>query len=347
MACGPCSSVTSFSITAAVSSNRSSSVPFSRRLTRLCIFFPIMGFGHYWVNKQDRISLGAACSDLFQRLGRLCPGYYIALLWLYAFIGAYECERLAYPLQALFLQSLLPVQVCGICNGDIVSYTWSLGGNGVGWFVSVAVVCAVCFPMLYNARPRRGNARPRRGWHATAMVLLAVLTFRCSTRLMRSHIDPYLEGLDLYVWAPPRVLEYFVGMLFAQLADELPEHLKAWRGWGCISDLCLGVALVIVSASDPAVSGLAEDWLLTPIFGLHALSCSLTKCSLAGADKSGGLQRGYLDTLLSSHLLVDASQYSFGAYILQQPVWFSIRYILLGLEFDSPVALPASFWILQ
>ncbi|CAE8628589.1 unnamed protein product [Polarella glacialis] len=110
-------------------------------------------------------------------------------------VGAYECERLAYPLQALFLQSVLPVQVCGICNGDIVSYTWSLGGNGVGWFVSVAVVCAVCFPMLYNARPRRG-------WHATAMVLLSVLTFRCSTRLMRSHIDPYLEGLDLYVGSP-------------------------------------------------------------------------------------------------------------------------------------------------
>lgn len=234
-----------------------------------------MGFVNFWVNKQDRISLGAACTDLARRLDRLCPGYYLALLWLYAF-GAYQYDPLAYQLQALFLQTLLPIRVCGLVYD---SYAWH-GANSDGWFVSAAVVCAVCFPMLYNARPRRG-------WQATAMVLLAVLTFCASTRWMRSHIDLYMEGLNIYVWAPPRVLEFFAGMFFAQLADELPEHLKSWPGWPCISDLCLGMAFVVVATSDSAMPTLAEDWFLTPLFGLHALSCSLTECSLARPDESG------------------------------------------------------------
>ncbi|CAE8631947.1 unnamed protein product [Polarella glacialis] len=275
MACGLCSSVTSFSTTAAIQWHRSSSVSFSRRLSRPCIIFvPIMGFVNFWVNKQDRISLGAACTDLARRLDRLCPGYYLALLWLYAF-GAYQYDPLAYQLQALFLQTLLPIRVCGLVYD---SYAWH-GANSDGWFVSAAVVCAVCFPMLYNARPRRG-------WKATAMVLLAVLTFCASTRWMRSHIDLYMEGVNIYVWAPPRVLEFFAGMFFAQLADELPEHLKSWPGWPYISDLCLGMAFVVVTTSDSAMPTLAEDWFLTPLFGLHALSCSLTECSLARPDES-------------------------------------------------------------
>ncbi|CAE8601613.1 unnamed protein product [Polarella glacialis] len=190
--------------------------------------------------------------------------------------------------------------------------------------------------MLYNARPRRG-------WQATAMVLLAVLTFCASTRWMRSHIDLYVEGLNIYVWAPPRVLQFFAGMFFAQLAKELPEHLKSWPGWPYISDLCLGMAFVVVDTSDSAMPTLAEDWFLTPLFGLHALSCSLTESSLARPDKSGDLKRGYLDTLLSSHLLVDAAQYSFGAYILQSPVRLSITYLLQCLS----MSLPAAFWIMQ
>ncbi|CAE8591549.1 unnamed protein product [Polarella glacialis] len=332
MACGLCSSVTSFSTTAAIQWHRSSSVSFSRRLSRPCIIFvPIMGFVNFWVNKQDRISLGAACTDLARRLDRLCPGYYLALLWLYAF-GAYQYDPLAYQLQALFLQTLLPIRVCGLVYD---SYAWH-GANSDGWFVSAAVVCAVCFPMLYNARPRRG-------WQATAMVLLAVLTFCASTRWMRSHIDLYMEGLNIYVWAPPRVLEFFAGMFFAQLADELPEHLKSWPGWPCISDLCLGMAFVVVATSDSAMPTLAEDWFLTPLFGLHALSCSLTECSLARPDESGHFQRGCLDTLLSSHLLVDAAQYSFGAYILQQPVRLSITYLLQCLG-SGPTA---ASWIMQ
>ncbi|CAE8585236.1 unnamed protein product [Polarella glacialis] len=232
--------------------------------------------------------------------------------------------------EALFLQTLLPIKRCG------VHPHWWYGANYAGWFASAAVVCAVCFPMLYNARPRRG-------WQATAMVLLAVLTFCASTRWMRSHIDLYVEGLNIYVWAPPRVLQFFAGMFFAQLAKELPEHLKSWPGWPGISDLCLGMAFVVVDTSDSAMPTLAEDWFLTPIFGLHALSCSLTESSLARPDKSGDLKRGYLDTLLSSHLLVDAAQYSFGEYILQSPVRLSITYLLQCLS----MSLPAAFWIMQ
>ncbi|CAE8599134.1 unnamed protein product [Polarella glacialis] len=292
-------------------------------------FFLTMGFVSYWGNWQDRISLGAACSDLARRLGRLCPGYHLALLWLYA-LGANRQDPLAYPLQALFLQTLLPIKACGL------AYIWD-GANGEGWFVSAAVVCAVYFPMLYNARPRRG-------WQATTMVLLAVLTLCASTRWLRSHSGLYVEGLDVYVWAPPRVLEFSAGMLFAQLADELPEHLKSWPGWRYISDLCLGLAFVVVAATDNWFSLLAEDWFLTPLFGLHALSCSLTECSLERPEKSGSLQRGYLDTLLSSHLLVDAAQYSFGAYILQRPVRCSLTYLLRCL---SPETLPAASWIMN
>ncbi|CAE8654027.1 unnamed protein product, partial [Polarella glacialis] len=239
-------------------------------------FFVLMGFVNFRVNaKQDRISLGVACSSLAQRFGRLCPGYHIALLWMYA--SAKDGHALTvWPLQALFLQSLLPVNLC--CGTDAkmaAGYcsVW-LKGNYVGWFTADALVCAVCFPMLYNARPRRG-------WHATAIVLLAVLTLRSSTGLMhstvKSFIDLHLAGLDLYVWAPVRVLEYFAGMLFAQLGDELPEDLKSWQGWRCISDLCLVLAFVVVAASDPANPPRYGDFFLAPVFGLHALSCSLTE----------------------------------------------------------------------
>ncbi|CAE8640721.1 unnamed protein product, partial [Polarella glacialis] len=137
-------------------------------------FFVLMGFVNFRVNaKQDCISLGVACSSLAQRVCRLCLGYHIALLWMYAF--AKECS-MVWPLQALFLQSLLPVTVCCGTGEKMAAGDCSVWqrGNGVGWFTADAVVCAVCFPMLYNTRPRRG-------WHATAMVLLAVLDLRSFT----------------------------------------------------------------------------------------------------------------------------------------------------------------------
>ncbi|CAE8597967.1 unnamed protein product [Polarella glacialis] len=159
---------------------------------------------------------------------------------------------------------------------------------------------------------------------------------------------------------------YFAGMLFAQLGDELPENLKSWLGWRYISDLCLGLAFVVVAASPgqlpcvavaaspgqdaPRWSNIAPygDFFLAPIFGLRALSCSLTEGNLAtAADKSEYLQRGYLDTLLSSHLLVEAAQCSFGAYILQRPVGESIKVVVKSFEGDPAVSLPASFWVMH
>jgi len=300
-------------------------------------FFVLMGFVNFRVNaKQDRISLGVACSSLAQRFGRLCPGYHIALLWMYA--SAKDGHALTvWPLQALFLQSLLPVNLC--CGTDAkmaAGYcsVW-LKGNYVGWFTADALVCAVCFPMLYNARPRRG-------WHATAMVLLAVLTLRSSLNLI--HVYP---GKDMwvyfYVWAPVRVLEYFAGMLLAQLGDELPKNLKSWPGWCYLSDLCLVLVFVVVAGQRSFIQP-SGDFFLAPVFGLYILSCSLTESHLATGDLLVQ-RRGYLDALLSSHLLVEPAQYSFGAYILQHPIQQSLTCLLQRGDPTAP--LPAAFWVLH
>eukprot|EP00927_Polykrikos_kofoidii_P035071 TRINITY_DN29647_c0_g1_i1.p1 TRINITY_DN29647_c0_g1~~TRINITY_DN29647_c0_g1_i1.p1 ORF type:complete len:532 (+),score=45.60 TRINITY_DN29647_c0_g1_i1:179-1774(+) len=285
------------------------------------------------------IDLPMAAAYVARRLGRLCPAYFLALVWCMGLAASGVITArpyLAYPAQALFLQSFLPLKVCGPVEVDI---TWAganylqYGGNYVGWFTTVAVICAACFPILFNVRPRGGTKY-------VAMVLAAVLLLRSLPLISFQRVLPVFgHGLDFHVFMPFRLLEYIAGMLFAQLEEEAADTQRAWCGWGIVSDLCVWgivtivILIVTVFGQDGPSHG---DFMLTGIFGLHALSCSFSR---------NLRQQGVIDIMLSSSRLSSFAQFSYGAFILQVPVRYSLALVPSLSPFIFPVAHLICCWI--
>lgn len=281
-------------------------------------FTVLMGFVNFRAHSgYEQLSMAEASASLAQRLGRLCPIYFAALGWLFvlATLGrAADRPFLAWPLQALFAQSLLPLEVGGPGQpapswpgANYIQY----GGNYVGWFAALAIFCSAMFPVLYNRRPRGGL-------HMVVLALGFVLALRSLPLLFAGDLPVLGQGPDLHVFALLRLLEYYAGILFAQLSDELPETAREWCGWSVVSDMSLVIVLVSVACWTHAIGvdgPPGGDYLLTGLFGLHAMASALSQKTK---------QQGSIDKLLAFSGLAHFAPYSYGAFVLQVPIRYSL-----------------------
>mmetsp|Transcript_117474 Transcript_117474/g.184750 ORF Transcript_117474/g.184750 Transcript_117474/m.184750 type:complete len:510 (+) Transcript_117474:92-1621(+) len=302
---------------------------------------------------------------VIRRLTRLCPAYFAALLGLAVIValrGGGE-PFLAWPVQALLLQSLMPMTVCG----PIDTRHWSrnflpFSANGEGWFVSAILVASLLFPLLHNMRPRNGC------W-ATLRALMAVICLRSVPTLVAT---AGWSPIDLYTFAPIRVLEFASGMLSAQLYREMPTWITECGAWDWIFDASLLYAMIPLWllgywqswATHESMHG---DFFLTGIFCVTCMSArglaeqSAESCSKAlqasflvrpceekergcecqcGVRSIGGAP---LSGILASRLFTAPAAYSYSAYIFQEI--FIASFTLLPLYVRLwwlPITLP---WI--
>lgn len=297
-------------------------------------FFVLSGFvmTHVSVGKVDVFDGLSASHLLSRRLARLAPVYMLALgsMFIESTIGPNTARPLlSWPLQALFLQSLVPFPVCVVPDQELwwwgENYT-HMSGNGAGWFTSAVVFLSFVFPLLYNCRPRA-----QWGLAFCSAVLIAIVGLRSLPTLLHEHFPPTGGGgLDVYGFAPLRLLEFTAGILAACVCEAMSaDTAQRWRGWGWVFDLSLLLALAMALLLPLPLQGLGEtseggrspphgDFFLTGVF---SLACIAARCAAEEAAGTGSDSvRGVLGPVLASPTLVAMAEYSFSAYILQAPL---------------------------
>jgi len=297
-------------------------------------FFVLSGFIMFYVveGKRAHFDFRAGRAFVVRRLARLCPVYFLALLWMAA-IMYHHGENLrpfsAWPAQSIFLQSLFPLEICGMGWDHRLDY----GGNTVGWFTSASVLLSFCFPLLYNARPQSG-------FHGTFYVLFAVVLVRSFIPLITNNF------IFMHPWVVMRLPEYVAGMLAAQLCGVMPKHVSEWKGWGLVFDgsLFFGAAVVaaLVHSHDPrlAVSRTCHgDYFLTSIFCVTCIAARFA------AEPSEEKIQGLLYKLFSSRPMTSMAEFSFSAYIVQTAVSKTVPNFLGGHAGDVMSKIIA-IWIL-
>jgi peptidoglycan/LPS O-acetylase OafA/YrhL len=289
-------------------------------------FFVLSGFVMTYVaeGKLRVHNQRTASAFLARRLARLVPAYATALLCSFALatVGLVDSDPyLAWPVQALFLQTLVPIRVCGVLQ------TWwgrgylHLSGNGAGWFTSAIIMLSLCFPILYNLRPRFGKPS------FTFFLMLFLICLRSLPTVFHTWFPEQGEGLDLYAFAPLRLLEFFAGVLAARLTEELPGTWMSWQGWGPCFDASIILAWMVAyvlplpfgdlsDANRPLRTPPHGDFLLTGVFCLACVACrGAAQCK--ESDKSS---TSLISELLASKRLTSMAEYSFAAYIMQCPL---------------------------
>lgn len=291
------------------------------------MFFVLSGFVGYVAEsgKQEYFTAKATRTFVVRRLIRLCPAYFGALIWL-AGLAYYDQWNkqpyIAWPVQALFGQTLMPFTFCGTAEMSKSSFFLPFGANYVSWFISALVLVTLCFPFMFNMRPRSGITGT-----ACALVLVAILrsiptimemngVFPCPGVTLMS----FGHCKSLYVFAPVRALEYYAGMLAAQLSSELPQEAKDWGGWSYVFDASLVVAIMLAIAFNlQGPPERAGEYFNTSFFCVTCIACRL--CSLQAAkDDTINPNPGFFGRVLSIWPLVSLAEYSYGAYIFSLAV---------------------------
>jgi peptidoglycan/LPS O-acetylase OafA/YrhL len=286
-------------------------------------FFVLAGFVAATSAGQQQISITSARTMTVRRITRLCPPYFIALLGVAAVVGYRGGGQpfLAWPLQTLLLQSLLPVKVCGpIDVGHWSQNFLPFSANGEGWFVSAIFITSLCYPLLHNARPR--------GLSATSLALVLVIVGRSvPTFLMMKGFSV----MDLYTFAPVRLLEFAAGVLSAQLYKEMYTCACESSAWHWIFDASLIVALAPICMLGhwpmwAACENSHGDYFLTGVF---CLTCIAAKgladaenyqeaADVEGEKIARTIEGSPLSAILGSWMLVAPAVYSYQAYVYQE-----------------------------
>lgn len=289
-------------------------------------FFVLSGFVASCYASEQRIDADSARKMTVRRITRLCPPYFVALLGVAAVTASRGGGQpfLAWPIQALFLQSLMPLKICGpIDVGHWSKNFLPFSANGEGWFVSAILITSLCFPLLHNARPRGG-------FKATLLALSLVVVGRSlPTFLTMAGWCPF----DTYTFAPVRLLEFTAGMLSAQLYKEMPAAAVEFGGWDWVFDASLLAAALPIWFLHHWQSWLAcefnhGDFFLTAVFCLTCIAArGLAEQQALALDdnKAQALDMGSpfvfsspLSGLLSSWVLVMPAVYSYQAYVYQE-----------------------------
>jgi len=310
-------------------------------------FFVLSGFvaacGYEASAGERSIEVDVARTMAVRRLTRLCLPYFVALLGVAAMVAFRGGGQpfLAWPIQALLLQSLLPVKVCGPLDVGHWSQNFlPFSANGTGWFVSAILITSLCFPAIYNARPRGG-------FLATLSALVLVIVGRSvPTLLCMAGWCPF----DTYAFAPVRLLEFAAGVLAAQLFREMPAWAAECGAWDWIFDaslLCAAVPVYFLGSwpSWALSENSHGDYFLTAVFCLTCIAARGLASQQGDAGESRGIdghcllrskedetkERGCecqfgvrsfsgspLSGLLCSRVLVAPAVYSYQAYVYQE-----------------------------
>jgi len=275
--------------------------------------------------KTEMLDRSAGLKLIVRRCTRLVPLYEVAILLCFfpKFMQSELGEkwtgqpRAAWPMNALMLQGIIPLKVCGN-DSD-----WSLNfihfnANFIGWFTASLLWVTCCFPILYNKLPRAGV------WKLSALLLL-IFACRATPEIFRPAWGCFNQNMSmpkkechgfmhLYSFAPLRVLEFAAGMLTMSLVTQVSSRVQAiWWGWVFDVVLLTAIAGVCAASQKFGLSALfSGDFLLTPMW---CLVCA-TACLGARQKASFPFTAGPLYTVLSSWPLAPLGQYSFEAYIL-------------------------------
>lgn len=287
-------------------------------------FMVLSGFVACYVmeGKSDSFTWSSGCQWLGRRLARLAALHHLAIFLDYlrvAYTGgecaANGCRPLAaWPANAMFLQGLLPLRLCGMPT-DHPSWNYvHFNANGVGWFAACLAWISVAFPFLYNHRPR-----------SNMELQLGVLGAVIATRLMGEVWCPAWamwggEGvLHPYAFMPLRLLEFWAGMLSAQVAAQTSADVREWPYWGWVFDGSLvtgfaGVAYAMRYLNASAVR--TGEYYMTPIWCLVCMAACLVVMTPEKERKPLG--SGPIHQVLASSHVTYLAQYSYGAYQLHQ-----------------------------
>jgi len=286
------------------------------------MFFMLSGFVQCLTDLQKGVLFYGRRETLAffaRRLGRLCPAYYAAGLWLR--FGFVSCARL---LQAiahfLFLQTLMPV----VCTDNCCYQGTWLYVNGPGWFVSALLLISLFYPLFYRMLPRGCIMKQ-------CFVLAVVIVLESIQTTM------ILPNFKTLYFAPVRALTFIIGMLVAQLARSVCALFPHWLHWGRLFDagMVMSLCLSLATSTTPlqthptAIHGMC----VTACFTLVCISC----VGMAGYDKSGS----FLEAFLSCRLLVAASAYSYGAYIYQSAIFKTFD----TFKGTSPVPVAVEYFV--
>eukprot|EP00747_Dinoflagellata_sp_TGD_P126837 gnl/TRDRNA2_/TRDRNA2_174319_c0_seq10.p1 gnl/TRDRNA2_/TRDRNA2_174319_c0~~gnl/TRDRNA2_/TRDRNA2_174319_c0_seq10.p1 ORF type:complete len:603 (-),score=73.22 gnl/TRDRNA2_/TRDRNA2_174319_c0_seq10:102-1910(-) len=276
---------------------------------------------HSSADVHERFNLKASAAFIARRIVRICPGYFAALA-LYAGIAYALPEKryplVAWPLQALFMQTIVAANVCDRTIED--SYI-PFGGNGVGWFASVVLLSSCFFPLLYNVKPRLGIV--------ANTVLLTAMAGLSGLLHLRSYGIPFLHFWP--VWLPG----FAAGMLAAQVSRQLSPQALAWCGWGWTFDICILSMISIPYLKHYYHGGM---WIFAEIF-VWLLMMITARSAVEGAEHGGSPHSGLLRHLVSAWPLGPLGKYSFGAYIYQWPAGFCIQQMIEILRIPSDPSL--------
>lgn len=262
----------------------------------------------------EQFSWLSGVTYLTRRLFRILPLYQLALVFQYGLwiIDKRQCEPvLAWPMNALLLQTFFPVRVCG--EPDLA---WTQGythfnGNGPAWFAACIVWCSCFFPLLYNLRPRSGSIH-------TFGLLVAMLACRALPDMINPKWGNYGTGAHLYACFPVRILEYAAGMWAAQLAAEMSNRWQTWNCWCWFFDVSL---LMLAATVYISLNYLGAHWLCSGDYHITAICCLVCFTARLAAEMPDesrqGLRGAVLHRVIGSTPMTYLARFAFAAYIFQ------------------------------
>jgi len=280
-------------------------------------FFVLSGFvAQQQAEGNEQFTWLSGWTYVARRLGRILPLYQLALVFQFALAvyGNRGCQPVAaWPMNALLLQVIFPVQVCGNVDGIAA---WTLGythfnGNGPAWFAACIVWFSCLFPLLYNGRPRSGGL-----WMLGALVVL--LCCREVPDIIHPKWGTYGGGPHLYAMSLIRLMEYTAGMWAAQLATDIGRR---WSGMTCWCWVFDGAVVLLVAMIYVSLQYLGSTWTCSGDYHLTALCCFVCIAARLAAEipeeSREGLRGAVLHRVIGSFPLTYLARFSFAAYIFQ------------------------------
>lgn len=272
----------------------------------MSFFFILSGFIRLNTTKQE-FNLARSSSYVARVLARLAPPYQLCLLIAMALLtasGEFQHTKtfVGWPASALYLQGWFGTPVCG---GTFLLMV----GNSVSWFVADTIFCSMVFPIFFNLRPQ-----------GVAKVLAAIFVTLVVSFAVQSQLD---QGFG-HIFVLFRLLEFVLGMLMAQLTEDLPMSMRAWRGWGYLFDATVIIAYpgfeVVRYAFFPGQGDGPYSYLLNRMI-MSVLVMSAC-CSYQHPNAADEAPSGFFSQVLAGRPLAPMAKYSYGAYIYQWvPRW--------------------------
>eukprot|EP00450_Noctiluca_scintillans_P032212 CAMPEP_0194552402 /NCGR_PEP_ID=MMETSP0253-20130528/96706_1 /TAXON_ID=2966 /ORGANISM="Noctiluca scintillans" /LENGTH=650 /DNA_ID=CAMNT_0039399871 /DNA_START=49 /DNA_END=1999 /DNA_ORIENTATION=- len=175
---------------------------------------------------------------IVRTLSRLCPSYYLALLVSLAVAAVPGgAVSVGYPSAALLTQSLSLFDVCNFNGGG---QDLPFRSPIVEDVVSVILWCSLLAPVVSLLRPRHGFPLSGLG-----IIFVALLSGHA---LIEASL-----GWKVFMFTPVRFLQFLMGIVCADVVDQLPREAQRWSGWGWVFDLALlSVALMSFEFLEPS-----------------------------------------------------------------------------------------------